>query len=113
MGVLLAAGDPDRRDVSQRLDSDVVHAVVLAFKGDVSSLQQLHRGLQDLVSACAALLARASSGLELWRVPTGSDPVDEATAAQVLQGGDLFGKHHRLPCRQYEDRGAELHAAGD
>ena len=111
MRVLLAARHPHRRRLAQRLDGDVVHPVVLALEADMGAAQELHRGLEDLIGAGAALLAGAAGGLELGPVPAGADPIDKSAAAEVLEGRDLLGEQDRLPRRQDEDRRAELDAA--
>src|ERR1700730_19321806 len=107
-----AARDPDGRNVGLRLDGDVVQVVVGALEGHVAALEKRPRRLENLFGACASLLARAASRLELGRVPTGSDAVYEPAAAQVLQGGDLFGQHYRLACRQHENRGGQVDPGG-
>src|ERR1700730_5801924 len=92
MSKLTAASDPNRRQLRQRLDSDVSEPMICAFECLAGGLQKLHRGLEHLIGAATALLNGPPRRFKLGRVPSGANAVDEPATGQMLKRGDLLGK---------------------
>ena len=119
-GGLAASADPDggaglldRRGVHD----GVVHGVEASVEGHgLTGPEEAHED-HGLIRAGAALLGGYAGGLEvLGCVAAQADTQEQATAGEVVQGGQLLGEDDGVSRGQDHDAGAELHggrARGD
>ena len=109
----MAADDDRHRAIDRfRLHMRALELKELAVIGWHVGGPQFPHHADIFVRRPAPRLERCVDGSELLFHPADADAQQHATAGHVIQGRDLFGRHHRIALRHDQDAGAEINLLG-